>query len=276
MIKYYLPALLVFLGVCKSDAQSIYGLDPKINKDNIGVFSSLSFSSSASMIHSQFGYSNTAKGAISIVPAIGFYYQKGFGERLSVRIGFSLGRMSNAYKYASEYDSLGLDYQPRTTKDFDKYATTKNPTSFVQPQIEVGYLFGPVKDMYLIEVRAGIGLHAYLGKNSDSVKITTGSVSNDTLNFTYNYSLAQSAVYGNPGVYGSIVGNIYAGLKWQKTDNEFLNRFSIGIQATLPIFNADAGYSLIQYEDGNFNVVGQQKIYLSQFSFGIRAAFNIL
>jgi hypothetical protein len=228
------------------------------------------------MIHSQFGYSSTVKGANCTVPAIGFFYQKGLGSRFSVRIGFSLGRMSNAYKYVSQYDSIGLDYQPRTTKKFNNYEKTKNPTSFVQPQIEVGYLFGPIKDMYLIEVRAGVGLHAYLGKNSDSVNITEGSVSSDTLGYTYNYSILQRAVFGNPGVYGSILGNIYAGIKWQKTDSEFLNRFSLGIQATFPIFNADAGYSLIQYNNENGNAVSSQKINLSQFSFGVRAAFNIL
>jgi len=275
-MRYCLLGWVFFLSFYRSDAQSIYGIDPKSNKDNFGVFASLSNSNSSSLISNSFGYSNTAKGANCTVPAIGFFYQKGFGDRLSVRIGFSLGRMSNAYKYAPEYDSFGLDYQPRTTKNFDRYERAKTPTSFVQPQIEVGYLFGPVKDIYLIEVRAGIGLQAYLGKNNDSVNITEGSVSSDTLNFTYNYSFAQSAVYGNPDVFGSIVGNIYVGMRWQKQENEFLNRFSIGIQATFPISNSNAGYSLMQYRDGNLNVVGQQKIYLSQASFGIRAAFNIL
>jgi hypothetical protein len=275
-MKYCLLGWLLFLSFYRSDAQSIYGLDPNSNKDNIGIFSSLSFSSSASMIHNSFGYSNTAKGANSTVPVIGIYYQKGIGNRLSVRIGFSLGHMSNAYKYASEYDSIGLDYQPRTKVGFDKYEKTKNPTSFVQPQVEIGYLFGPIKDMYLIEVRAGVGLQTYLGHNSDSVNITGGTVTERKMAYTYKYYFAQSAVYGNPGVFGSVVSNIYVGLRWQKTDNEFLNRFSLGIQGTLPISNSNAGYSLMEYKDENFNVVGQQKIYLSQFSFGIRAAFNLL
>lgn len=275
-MKYCLLGFVFFLSYNRSDAQSIYGLDPKSNRDNFGIFTSLSISNSESMIHNNFGYSNTAKGAGSTVPAIGFFYQKGFGSRFSARIGFSVGHMSNAYKYASAYDSLAADYQPRLTKKFDKYEKTKNPTNFVQPQIEVGYLFGPIKDMYLIEVRAGIGLQAYLGKNNDSVKITKGTVENEKLKYSYDYSFEQSATYGDPDVYGSIVTNIYVGMRWQKTENEFLNRFSVGIQATLPVSTSDAGFSLIQYKDPNGTIVGQQKIYLTQYSFGIRAAFNIL
>lgn len=275
-MKYYFLSIILLLMFGSANAQVQYGYDRKSNSDNFVLFTSLSFSSSDALIHNDFGYSNTAKGAISTVPAIGVFYQKGIGSRFSLRVGFSLGFSSNAYKYATTYDSIGADFQPRNTKEYDKYAKYKTPTSFLQPQIELGYLFGPIKDMYIIEVRAGLGLQTYLSKNTDSVQITSGNVTSRKLGYTYKYFFQQSARYGDPDVYGSVVTNLYVGLKWQKTYNEFLNHFSFGIQATLPVTNSAAGYSTLEYKDGNFNTVGKQTIYLSQYSFGIRAAYNIL
>lgn len=253
-----------------------YGYDAKSNNDNLGIFTSLSFSSSDPLIKNDFGYSNTGKGAISTVPVIGLFYQKGIGSRLSLRVGFSFGSSNNAYKYATTYDSIGTDYQPRNTVKYNKYAKYKTFTSFVQPQLEFGYVFGPIKDMYLIEVRAGAGLQVYLNKSDDSVKTTKGNVTSRKLGYTYKYAFDQRAHFGYPEAYGSLVTNIYVGLKWQKTDNEFLNHFSFGIQATLPVSNNAAGYSLVEYRDENLNIVGKQTIYLSQYSFGLRAAYSIL
>src|ERR1700748_2937182 len=189
--KFFLFFLLL-LGVYKSKAQSIYGYDKNSNRDNIGLFAGLSLNSTGHLIHEQFGGSTTAKGASSILPTIGIYYQKAIGSRLNVRFGFSFGHTSNAYKYSTQYDSLTPEYYLALTKNAT-YTIVKNGTSFVLPQVELGYVFGPIKDMYLIEVRAGVGVQAYLGKSGDSTTVTSGAFYDKTKNYTANYTIIESA-----------------------------------------------------------------------------------
>lgn len=256
--------------------QSVYGYNPSVNGDNILVAASLSFNSTGPLVKPEFGWSNTAKGALSTVPAIGIFYHKSIGDRLSVRFGFSFGYTSNAFKYATTYDSLTPNYTPMLTKTYDKYVKVKTGTSYVQPQIDLGYIFGPIKDMYLIEVRAGVGFQASLGKSSDSINVNMGTVNSYKRTFTYKYGNYQSSDYGNHDAFGSLVSNLYVGMRWQKTTNEFLNRFSIGLQATLPVSYSYAGYALIEYKNASGEVFSREKVYFSQCSFGVKAAINLL
>ena len=267
--------LLLILGIHSAKAQSVHGYDKESNKDNIGISAGLAFSSSGPLIKQDFGGSNTAKGALSTVPSIGIYYQKGFGSRFSARIGFSLGVTSNAFKYSTKYDSIRADFSPAVKDGGGDYQKVKHTTGFIMPQIDLGYIFGPFKDMYLIEIRGGVGLQTYMGKSNDSTVWTDGSVT-DRKNYTLKYHMAESASYGRPDVYGSIVTNIYAGFKWQKTTSPFLNNFAIGIQATLPVSLEKSGYSQLFYSDANYEIFSSEKVYFSQFSFGIKATYNIL
>jgi hypothetical protein len=256
-------------------AQNIFAYDDKaINGDNVGIFASLSINSSAPMIKKGDGYSHTAKGALSTVPAIGVFYQKGIGPRLSIRGGVSIGYASYAYKYAQSFDSLTENFTPVLSSKFDKYTKVKHGSGFVQPQIDLGYIFGPFKKMYLVEIRGGIGLHAYLKQASDTVVEAQGSVSNPR--YTYKYHSTEQAEYGQPEVYGSIVANFYAGLRWQKTMSNFLNHFSIGIQATVPVSTTNAGFSTIEYKNESWEVITREKVEMSLFNFGIRAAYSFL
>jgi hypothetical protein len=258
-------------------AQNIFAYDDQaINKDNVGVFASLSINSSAPMIKRGDGYSHTAKGALSTVPTIGFFYQKGIGERLSIRGGVSIGYASYAYKYAQSFDSLTENFTPVLSSKFDKYTKVKHGSGFVLPQIDLGYIFGPFKKMYLLEVRGGIGLHAYLKQASDTIVSAKGSVSDSKDRYTYNYHSTERAEYGQPEVYGTIVTNIYAGLRWQKTMSNFLNHFSIGIQATIPVSTTNAGFSELEYKNESYQVITREKVEMSLFNFGIRAAYSFL
>ncbi|MFA6057628.1 MAG: hypothetical protein WC756_05490 [Taibaiella sp.] len=258
-------------------AQNIFAYDDQaINRDNVGIFASFSINSSAPMIKRGDGYSHTAKGALSTIPAIGVFYQKGIGERLSIRGGVSIGYASYAYKYAQSFDSLTENFTPVLSSKFNKYTKVKHGSGFVLPQIDLGYIFGPFKKMYLLEVRGGIGLHAYLKQASDTIVSAEGNVTDPKDRFTYYYHSTERAEYGQPEVYGSVVTNIYVGLRWQKTMSNFLNHFSIGIQATIPVSTTNAGFSEIEYKNESYQVITREKVEMSLFNFGIRAAYSFL
>ena len=267
---------LLFMGIHSAKAQSVHGYDEMSNKDNVVISAGLASSNSSQLIHDQLNsYYIGIKGASSIIPSIGIHYQKSIGSRLSVRVGFSFGYTSNAFKLAPPYDSITPNYSPTLTTGA-VYTKVSHGTSYLMPQIDLGYLFGPIKDMYLIEIRAGVGLQAYLGKSKDTSVLTPESVYSQKLKYTLNYFTNQSNTYGKPNAYGSYVTTIYAGLRWQKTTNDFLNHFAIGLQAVLPISNTDAGYSSIQYLDANQQPFAEKKVYFSQLSFGIKASYNLL
>lgn len=258
-------------------AQNIFAYDYNtINGDNVGVFGSVSINASQSMIKRGEGYSHTAKGALSTVPAFGVFYHKSIGPRLSLRGSVAIGYANYAYKYAQTFDSLTDNFTPVISTKFNKYTQVKHGSGFVEPQIDLGYIFGPFKKMYLIEVRAGIGLHAYLKQATDTVVSAQGSIADPKNRYTYKYYSTEHAEYGQPAVYGSVVGNIYAGLRWQKTLSNFLNHFSIGIQATLPVSTSNAGYSDIEYKNQSYEVITRERVEMSLFNFGIRAAYSFL
>jgi len=256
-------------------AQSVYGYNPAVNSDNVLLYASLSLNTTGPMVQRQFG-AGTAKGAVGMVPAIGIQYHKSIGERLSARLGFSLGYTSNAFRYAQGYDSLSPGYSPLLTTGYSQYVRVKTGTAYLQPQLDIGYIFGPIKDMYLIEVRGGVGFQVNLGKSSDSSVVTDGSVTSYKNTFTYKYHIYQSAYYGKLDAFGALVANLYVGMKWQKTTNEFLNRFSLGLQVTLPVSNAYAGYGLLEYKTDGYDVFAREKVYFSQCSFGVKAGITLV
>jgi hypothetical protein len=273
--------ILLFSLLCAlvkpASAQNIFAYDAEaINGDNVGVFASLSFNSSTPMIKTGDGWSHTAKGAISTVPAIGAFFQKGIGERLSVRVGFSLGYANYAFKYAQTYDSLTENYTPVLSSKFNKYTKVKHGSGFAMPQVDLGYIFGPFKKMYLLEVRGGVGLHAYLSQSNDSIVDAKGIVSDPQNRYTYTYHSTEQAKYGQPQVFGSLVGNFYIGMRWQKTMSSFLNHFSIGILATVPISTTDVGYSNLEYKNINYEVITRERVEFSLFSFGLKASYSFL
>jgi hypothetical protein len=275
MVKRLLLWVLLLVGSIAAKAQHLYGYNSTLNKDNIELFGDVSFGASGPLIHTEYGTSNTAKGTLSLIPSFGVFFQKHIGPRLSARFGFAFGYSSNSFKYAPVFDSLSNATGPTNTKAFSSYLKATDGTAFLQPQIDLGYVFGPIKDMYIIEVRGGVGLKAYLAKSSDSVIVNSGTVMAPKSSFAYKYHIYQSANYGNPNYFGSFLANIYAGLRWQNTDDDFLNHFAIGIQATLPISNTNAGYAQLEYKNGNSDVFASEKIYLSQFSFGLTATYSI-
>ncbi len=277
MKKTVLFFLVCITAISPAVAQNIFGYDARaVNGLSAGVFASLSVNTSAPFIERGEGYSHTAKGALSTVPAFGAYIQTGMGERFSIRGSITLGYASYAYKYAKTFDSLTDNFTPVLSSKFDKYTKVKHGSGFVMPQIDFGYLFGPFKKIYLIELRAGIGFHAYLAQSNDSISLGSGNVSDPKNRYTYNYHNSESATYGGPNVWGTVTGNVYVGLRWQKTYNEFLNHFSLGIQATFPVSTTTAGYSSLEYKNYAYEVITRERVRLALCTFGIRAAYSFL
>lgn len=272
--------LLALLGLVLSSsarAQSIFGYDAAAaNGVKAGILTSLSVNSTAPLVKKGDGYSHTAKGALSMVPAIGGFIQMGLGDRLSVRGSVVFGYSSYAYKYAKTFDSLTDNFTPVLSKKYDKYTTVKHGSAYVMPQIDLGYLFGPIKKVYLIEARAGIGFHAYLGQNKDSLVKGQGQVTDPKGRYTYEYHNTEEATFGQPGAWGSLTGNIYVGLRWYKTTSEFLNNFSIGIQAVVPVYTQQSGYGSLEYKNYAYEVITREKVEMSLFNFGIRASYSFL
>lgn len=279
-MKINLLLFFLIVSAMGASAQQWLGNYPyvsqEMNNDHIGAFAELAVGSSSSFVKRE-GYSATAKGALSIIPKIGLYYQKAFGERFSVRGGISFGRSSFAYKYAPAFDSMREDQRATVSKKA-KYVTVKHPSAFVQPQIDFGYLFGPVKKMYMIELRAGIGLPMYLGKSNDSVTVAKGAIKYNGPNTgSLEYYSNEYAKYGQPGSWGLVVADVYVGVRWKNTNSPILNRSGLGISATIPVSVTDAGYSQIdykeKYEHYYFSI---DKVNMGIFSFGIRYSYNFL
>lgn len=246
------------------------------NNDHIGLYGELGVNSSSGFVHRN-GYSATAKGALSMVPRIGVYFQKSLGDRFSIRGGFGFGQSSFAYKYAPAYDSMGADQNAYATGKA-KYVKVKHPSAFVQPHIDIGYLFGPIKKMYVIELRAGVGMAMYLGKSTDSSTVAKGVIRYHGSNVgNLEYFSTEWAKYGQPKSWGFMTADIYLGLRWKNTNSPILNRSGLGIQVSLPVSTSDAGYSTIDYkEQRQYYYIGQDKVDMTLMTIGIRYSLNIL
>lgn len=279
-MKRFLLCFLLIAFAVGAKAQQWLGNYPyvarEVNNDHLGFFAELGVNSSGSFIDRQ-GYSATAKGALSLVPKVGVFYQKGFGERFSIRGSIAFGRASFAYKYAPAYDSMSPEQNAYATKKA-KYERISHPSAFVQPQIDFGYLFGPIKKMYMIELRAGVGMPMYLGKSGDSAKVASGYIRYKGNNVgNLDYFSSETGHYGKPGNWGFLVADVYVGIRWKNTDSPFLNRSGLGIQATLPVSVTNAGYSQIEYkEQHQYYYIGVDKVDLALFSFGVRYTYNFL
>lgn len=277
MKKTVLFFLVCIAPALPATAQNIFGYDAQaVNGLSAGIFASLSVNTSGPLIERIDGYSYTAKGALSTVPAFGAFIQKGMGERLSLRGSITFGYASYAYKYAKTFDSLTDNFTPVLSSKFDKYTKVKHGSGFVMPQVDLGYLFGPFKKIYLIEVRAGIGFHAYLAQSKDSISLGEGKVTDPKNRYTYYYHNTESATYGGPNLWGTLTGNVYVGMRWQKTYNEFLNHFTIGFQATFPLSTTTAGYSNLEYKNYAYEVITRERVRMALCTFGIRAAYSFL
>jgi len=277
MKKTILLALLGGLLCFAGRAQGIFDYDDAAaNGVKAGILASLSLNSTAPMVKKGDGYSHTAKGALSTVPSLGGFIQIGLGQRLSIRGSLAFGYSSYAYKYAKTFDSLTDNFTPMISKKFDKYTTVKHGSAFVMPQIDLGYLFGPFKKVYLVELRGGVGLHAYLAQSKDSIAKGEGKVTDAKNRYTYQYYNTEQASFGQPNTWGSVTGNIYVGLRWYKTTSDFLNHFAIGIQAVLPMYVQQVGYSSLEYKNYAYEVITREKVEMSLFSFGIRASYSFL
>lgn len=279
-MKKNLLFFLLIVFTMKAKAQQWLGNYPyvkhEVNNDHIGFFAELGVNSSGGFVKQQ-GYSVTAKGALSIIPKIGLYYQKAFGERFSIRGGIGFGKSSFAYKYAPAYDSMRED-QHATVGKKAKYVTVKHPSGFVQPQIDFGYLFGPIKKMYLIEVRAGVGLPMYIGKSDSTSIMAKGVIRYYGPNVgNLEYYSKENAKFGQPGAWGMMIADVYVGLRWKNTNSTILNRSGLGIQATIPVSVNEAGYSQIEYkEQRDHYYLGVDKVDMGIFSFGVRYTYDFL
>ncbi|MFT4061981.1 MAG: hypothetical protein QM642_06455 [Edaphocola sp.] len=268
--------LLILLCLChvSANGQAKFYDYPSVNKDNLGVYASLSGNFSGGLIVKDFGASNTAKGTVGIVPSIGFFYQKHIGERLSFRGGFSFGYASYGYKYAQKFDSFSTAKGPFLSDNFSDYTKVKHGSVYVMPQIDFGYIFGPIRNQYLIEFRAGVGLQTYLAKSKDSAVTTSGTVSPPKESWKYQYYVQEYANYGTEH-YGSLVGTGYLGLRWQNS-NEFLNHLGFGLLVNVPVYVDKSGISQIYYLDGSYNTISKEHVNLSLFSFGFRVSYVFL
>ena len=245
--------------------------------DNVGFFASLGVNATHSFISGE-GYSRSAKGALSLLPAIGVFYQKGISENLSIRLSVMLGANNYAYKYAQPFDSLQAENFPVTSSEFSSYTRAKNSSAFVMPQLDLGYVLKPIKNMYLIEVRAGVGMHAYLSQRSDSGNISAIQNVSVPKQGVVKYFDCEQLNYGGSRKYGTFSGTIYVGMRWQKTFSNILNHSAIGIQAIVPINLDNAGYSEISYTaTGTTNyLLGKEQVKMGLMSFGIRYTYSIL
>lgn len=275
-MKFQILGACLLLGAFSASAQLKIGLDQDINKDNLAIFGALSIGSTGPLINHELGSSITAKGALNTIPTIGIFYQKGIGQHWSIRGGFSLGVSSNAFKFAPKFDSLAPGEVLTNKAGSSVFIKGKTASAFVEPQIEIGYIFNPIRDMYIVELRAGVGLESYLTHSKDTANNYKGTYTDPKTKNDYSYVVSQSDEFGQPNQYGSLLANVYAGLKWQSTTSNFLNRFSLGLQASLPISNNNAGYSLLEYKHNDGYIFTREVVYLSQFSFGLRFAYNLL
>lgn len=272
-MKRFLLFALVSTSGLPTFAQDIFAYDAETaNRDNVGIFVSLGGNFSSSMVKRYEGWSHTAKGAMSIVPMIGGYFQKALDDRLSIRGSLAFGYSSYAFKYAQNFDSLTENFTPVISSKYSSYTKVGHGSAFVMPQVDLGYIFGPFKKMYLIEARAGVALHAYLSQSNDSVTTLSGSVTDSR--YTYKYRIAEFAEYGQPDVWGSVLANGYIGIRWQKTTSELLNHMSLGIQATIPVYTDKVGYTEIQYKNNDYQIITRERVQMSLMSFSIRLGYN--
>lgn len=276
----FVCSFILFL-ICStvSFAQAIWQYDSKeSNKDNLGVYTTLAVNTTAGLHSIAYGSSPTVKGAQSITTAIGVFYQKGIGSRLSLRFGFNIGKANHAYKYAQNFDSISTDMVPLLSSKFKNYTRVNNRIPFVMPQIDLGYVFGPFNKLYLIEVRAGVGLQAYIDKSSDTIIFSNPSVIREPKSGNiFQYRTQHYANYGNGDFYGSVVANVYIGLRWHKTTSHMLNHFAVGIQSTVPFGMSNSGYSDIVYSGTQNNQAFTiEKVNLALLCFGVKATYNFL
>jgi hypothetical protein len=280
MVKFFLAMLLLYSMPLVVTAQTgIYDyVAEKSNGDNIGVCAAAGFSYSGFFIGKGEGWSHTAKGVISVVPMLGIYYHAKLTSRMSIRTTIALGNMTNSFKYAKEFDSLTENYTPVLSSKFNKYTTVRNITPFLEPQIDIGYLFGPYKKLYLIETRIGLGFQLYTSKSKDEGSFgEMRSASDAKRTYDYYSYTYQRSYYGSP-LYGSLVTNIYIGVKWQKMMNPLLNRLSAGVQLTLPVpvEISQPGYATIEYKNAKHETFTSEKIAFTLANIGIKLSYNFL
>ena len=146
---------------------------------------------------------------------------------------------------------------------------------FMQPQIDFGYVFGPFRKNFLVELRAGVGLPLYLKESSDSVSVINGAVVNPKDQGKSGYSIRQRSLYGKNSRWGTMVADIYLGLKWIGTYNQLLDRSSLGLQVALPLNNANNGYADIEYISTSWNgSLGRERVGMGMFTIGIRYSYS--
>lgn len=279
MNKKYCLALCLIVTSIAAQAQGIWDYNGKeTNKDNLGIYTSLAINTTAGLHSVAFGWSPAVKGAQSITPAIGCYYQKGISNRLSLRFGFSIGTFNAAFRHAHNFDSLTSNFTPTLSSKFNKYQRVNNWISYAMPQADIGYIFGPFKKLYLIEVRAGMGLQAYMGSSSDTIIYSRpASVYDSKRGYRHIHQSQYNNNYGKDGLFGTATANIYIGMRWQKTTSWILNHSALGFQATIPVGVSTSGYTDVVYiNTADNSTFGIEKVRLSMLSFGIRATYNFL
>jgi len=248
--------------------------------NGLGVFVSLGVNATSGFIKDGEGYARSARGALSTVPMMGAFYQKGINERLSVRLSAAIGTNNYAFRYAETFDSMRSDNIPTNTKKAKNFTRAENRSGFLLTQLDFGYLLDPIKDMYVIELRAGAGLHSYTSKSEDTLrksKVNTIAYPNGISKM--DYYTTQKATYGKPNAYGTFVATAYAGIRWQNTTNSLLNHSALGLLVTIP-FNADrAGFSEVQYLElaGPASyLLGSERTLMDLLSFNIRYTYSFL
>jgi len=247
-----------------------------VKDDNAGFLVEIAGNLNNRFVDQREGAVFTAKGNVRVFPKIGIFYQRGFWNRFSVRGSFSFGTSPFSYKYARSFDSIAEGSGvPMPKSSFNDYVKKKQPGMFVQPQIDFGYIFGPFRKNILIELRAGAAMPLYLKESSDSISVITGSVVNPKDNGKSSYMIKQRSVYGRNSRWGTIIADVYLGIRWTGTYNQLLDRSSLGLQMAVPISNKNDGYADIEYISTSWNgLLGNERVGMGLFTFGIRYTYS--
>lgn len=259
-------------------AQQYLGSFPynkKIEKDdNAGFLVEIAGNMSERSINGRDGVA-TAKGTVRLFPKIGVFYQRGFARRFSVRGSVSFGTSPFSYKYATVLDSVihntGV---PSITSEYSNYTKRRQSGIFVQPQIDFGFITDPIFFKKIsLELRAGIGAAIHLSRKDTTITYT-GRV-NDTKEKAFsNYKIEERTKQGDDE-WGALLADVYLGVRWTGTFNDFLDRSALGVQLALPITIRNQGYTEIKYYSTDWNgQVGQERINMQLFTVGLRYTYR--
>lgn len=247
---------------------------PQEKDDNVGVMVEIAGNMNNRFVDHIDGVS-TAKGNVRLFPKVGIFYQHGFAHHFSIRGSVSFGTSPFSYKYATVLDSVihntGV---PSITSGYSDYTNRRQSGMFIQPQIDFGFITNPIFFKKIsLELRVGVGIPIHLS-TKDTLATYTGKVNDTKENATSNYKIKERTKQGNSR-WGTMVADIYLGVRWAGTFNDFLDRSALGVQLALPITTGNEAYTNIKYYSTDWNgKVGHERIKMQLFTVGLRYTYR--